>query len=104
MEGDHCSVRQWECNDSGDALTCGENTREPRPDDIESVERGNTCNDGIDNDCDGLVDDEDPDCTIVHSGGRLFGCSSNETPATYLFAIIAGGLIVARRRSRARQA
>ena len=43
---------------------CDDTNPNVNPDSLESRKAG-TCDDGIDNDCDGLVDQEDEGCAIV---------------------------------------
>jgi MYXO-CTERM domain-containing protein len=58
-----------------------------------------TCNDNLDNDCDGFVDTGDMDCT-TSSGGDGCGCSSSNQNSPALFGLLLLGLVAAFRRRR----
>jgi len=47
------------CDDAGDAVVCNAQPNEPRP---EGPPGSRSCSNGIDDDCDRLVDKRDPDC------------------------------------------
>lgn len=47
------------CNEDGTGVTC---SAEPLPPGVEGPVGGLRCADGLDNDCDGLIDLDDPDC------------------------------------------
>jgi len=47
------------CNQAGDGIVCNAQPNDPRP---ESPPGSRACTDGLDNDCDRLVDLNDPDC------------------------------------------
>jgi len=53
------SIGIVECNPSGTGSICGATPGAPS---LEGVSAPGTCSDGIDNDCDGLVDCNEPDC------------------------------------------
>ena len=101
---DICTERSWQCSDDGRSLVCGAPAAIDGAGVPESWASG-TCDDGIDNDCDGLIDDQDPDCALdlIAGGGRLFGCASAPVtgiPAAWLVLLIA--LTVTHRRVRHR--
>jgi hypothetical protein len=47
------------CNDNGDGVRC---SAQPIPAGVEGPPNSAKCSDGFDNDCDGLIDLDDPDC------------------------------------------
>lgn len=101
---DYCTSRSWECNDSGDALFCGAPVPRRASEAPKSTDSDDTCSDGLDNDCDGLIDAEDPDCALVYSGGGLFGCAAQEGAPTWwlpLLTLSAVALLRTRKRARA---
>ena len=58
----HCEVAgTWQCDAGGTGLECIPLTTPPPPQ-TEGPYGGSTCYDLLDNDCDGLVDADDPDC------------------------------------------
>ena len=95
---DLCEAHTWACAADGRSLTC--NTH-PSSENIrpESPKHG-TCDDGLDNDCDGLIDFDDPDCGIQLTGGRGFGCSSSPHLPLWPLAILGLALFLLRTRHR----
>lgn len=61
-------------------------------------ERG-ACADALDDDCDGLIDGEDPDCAVVGSG-LVFACDHGGTASTVAWVPLAAILLALRRRRR----
>jgi hypothetical protein len=54
---------------------CDDDEARAEPDGVEV--KGPTCEDGVDNDCDGSIDDADPDCLLVEEGPlKDEGCQS----------------------------
>ena len=49
------------CDPGEDSCNCPEDCGTPPP----SETPGSTCSDGLDNDCDGLIDSDDPDCGVI---------------------------------------
>ena len=81
------------CNANGSGTTCNALAGTPQQEDIDA---GYTCEDGIDNDCDGSVDGSDSDC----DGG---GCRGISMQDLYSLQLLAGGLglvMFKRRRKR----
>ena len=87
-------IRSWhhlacggECSDSdGDGygkpadpscgypqLDCDDSNTDVNPGAIEGPGAGTTCGDGLDNDCDGLIDTNDPDCICIDNDGDGYG-------------------------------
>ncbi len=56
-----------------------------------------TCDDGVDNDCDGYIDDADLDCT-GGGGDSGCGCSTNDQNRSTSLALLLFGLLIAMRK------
>lgn len=63
-----------DCSDDSPCTidTCDENAKKcrnvPDPTAIEGPATSESCNDGVDNDCDGLTDSDDPQCSLIVTG------------------------------------
>ncbi len=67
--------------------------RLPRPEQAET-----SCNDGLDNDCDGFIDNDDLDCNGGGGGSDSCSCASNSTGSNASIALLLLGLAVLFRR------
>ncbi|HUU03915.1 MAG TPA: lamin tail domain-containing protein [Myxococcota bacterium] len=88
-----CEVTVDVCVD-GAKQECVATTNDPRYEPAAEL----SCDDGVDNDCDGFVDLQDLDCSKKGGGGC--GCSSSERPHPALFGLLLAALGLALRRRR----
>lgn len=100
-EDDRCVERRWECADDGESLRCGA-ASVPEGAAYEESEQAGACDDGIDNDCNGLVDYADPMCPVSTGGGRLIHCNSSGSTKGGWFLLLFASLIAMRATKRRR--